>query len=311
MPEGLMGLRDVSLRMLLLVMTLGSSLPHHPKAHAEPRTTVNAGDNAEPTIKQPPADPVDICRTLAQAALDNQLPVDFFSRLIWQESRFDAGAVSSKGAQGIAQFMPRTALERRLVDPFESLQALRESASYLRELRTTFDGNLGLAAAAYNAGPGRVEAWRAGRRSLPGETQAYVRIITGRTVESWVTDPLSASQASDLPKAMRCVEVAKLITRTPGRPSVAANAAWDLWGVQLAGNWTDGQVLASYERLRRTYASVLSDRAPLILRGRLPGKRGATKYLVRVSANSRQTADALCIRLRTAGCACIVLRNPA
>src|SRR5262245_34587127 len=70
----------------------------------------------------------DICRTLAQAAADNNLPVDFFTRLIWQESRFDAGAVSSKGAQGIAQFMPGTASMRGLSDPFEPLLALRESA---------------------------------------------------------------------------------------------------------------------------------------------------------------------------------------
>ncbi len=108
-----------------------------------------------------------ICRELMQAAVDNGLPVAFFTRLIWQESRFNPNAVSSKGAQGIAQFMPRTASERGLADPFEPLQALRESASYLRELRTTFRSNLGLAAAAYNAGPGRVEAWLAGRRSLP------------------------------------------------------------------------------------------------------------------------------------------------
>src|SRR4029453_508603 len=98
-------------------------------------------------------------------------------------------AVSPKGAMGIAQFMPQTASGRGLADPFEPLLALRESASYLHELRTTFQGNLGLAAAAYNAGPGRVEAWLAGRRGLPPETRAYVRIVTGRTAESWVSEP--------------------------------------------------------------------------------------------------------------------------
>src|SRR5262249_19207592 len=142
--------------------------------------------------------------TLAQAAADNGLPVEFFTRLIWQESRFDPNAVSSKGAQGIAQFMPRTASGRGLADPFEPLQALREAASYLRELRTTFHGSLGLAAAAYNAGPGRVEAWLAGRRGLPGETRAYVRIVTGHAADAWASQQPPQWQSTDIPKDVPC-----------------------------------------------------------------------------------------------------------
>src|SRR5580698_7068331 len=138
---------------------LATILAHLTLARAEP-----AGSSVD-----------EICRTLAQAAADNELPEEFFTRLIGQESRFDPAAVSPAGAQGIAQFMPKTAAIRGLTNAFEPLQALRESASYLRELRTTFRGNLGLAAAAYNAGPGPVEAWLAGRQSLPFETQAYVR----------------------------------------------------------------------------------------------------------------------------------------
>jgi soluble lytic murein transglycosylase-like protein len=113
--------------------------------------------DAAPKAPRPSID--EICRTLAQAAADNELPEEFFTRLIWQESRFDPAAISPAGAQGIAQFMPQTAAMRGLVNAFEPLEALRESASYLRELRTTLRGNLGLAAAAYNAGPGQVEAW--------------------------------------------------------------------------------------------------------------------------------------------------------
>ena len=100
----------------------------------------------------------DICRALEQSAAENALPVEFFARVIWQESRFDARAVSPKGAEGIAQFMPRTASWHGLADPFEPVEALRHSAAYLRELLDRF-GNLGLAAAAYNAGPARVSAW--------------------------------------------------------------------------------------------------------------------------------------------------------
>ena len=124
------------------------------------------------------------CLALAKAAAAHDLPLDFFVRLIRQESNFDPNSVSHKGAQGIAQFMPGTARWRGLADPFEPSQSLYESARWLRELREQF-GNLGLAAAAYNAGPGRVQDWLAGRGGLPGETRAYVRIITGRAAEAW------------------------------------------------------------------------------------------------------------------------------
>src|SRR5206468_7222628 len=96
-----------------------------------------------------------ICNALAAAAQENDLPIDFFTRLIWQESRFDPAAVSRAGAQGVAQFMPGTASWRGLADPLDPLEAIAQSAKFLRDLRGEF-GNLGLAAAAYNAGPGRV-----------------------------------------------------------------------------------------------------------------------------------------------------------
>jgi hypothetical protein len=285
-------------------------------ARAEPQIDSAAGASDEAPKREAGAKATrpstdDVCRTLAQAAVDNELPVEFFSRLIWQESRFDPEAVSPKGAQGIAQFMPRTALARGLSNPFEPLQALRESASYLRELRTTFRGNLGLAAAAYNAGPGRVEAWLAGRQGLPGETRAYVRIVTGHPADAWRSQQPPHWQPSDIPKALPCVEVAKLITAAPRpAPAFASSPAWGPWGVQLAGNWTEGGVLAAYEQLRRKYNNVLGDRLPLVLRANLPGRRGATKYLVRVSENSRMSAEALCAKLRSVGGACAVLRNP-
>src|SRR5437667_6645899 len=109
------------------------------------------------------------------AARSSDLPLEFFARVIWQESRFHPDAVgpmtrSGDRAQGIAQFMPRTAAERRLLDPFNPVEALPKSAEFLKELAGEF-GNLGLAAAAYNAGPRRVRDWLAGQGSLPRETQ--------------------------------------------------------------------------------------------------------------------------------------------
>jgi hypothetical protein len=303
------------LRVLLAVTSAALMGPSQQvPARAEPQSDLATNaTSAKPKAEAKPAraSPDEICRTLAQAAVDNQLPVEFFTRVIWQESRFDPEAVSAKGAQGIAQFMPQTASGRGLTNPFEPLQALRESASYLRELRATFRGNLGLAAAAYNAGPGRVEAWLAGRRGLPSETRAYVRIITGHTADVWAMPQPPQWQAPEIPKDMPCIEIAKLIAVHPQvRREPASNPAWGPWGVQLAGNWSQQGVLAAYEQLRRKHLSVLGDRLPLVLTARLPGMGAVPKYLVRVSENSRTSADALCAKLRAQGSPCVVVRNP-
>jgi hypothetical protein len=274
-----------------LIVLLAAALSPLTPARAEPRPSVD-----------------DICRTLAQAAADNELPEEFFTRLIWQESRFDPAAVSPAGAQGIAQFMPQTAAMRGLANAFEPLEALRESAGYLRELRTTFRGNLGLAAAAYNAGPGQVEAWLAGRRRLPFETQAYVRIITGYAAEAWASATPPQMEASRAPTGERCVELAKLlIDRPQRRRDLKSDPAWGPWGVQLAGTWSEGRVLATYEQLRRRYDGILGDRLPLVLDAQ---RRAPSRFIVRVSESSRKDADSLCAKLKAAGGACIVLRNP-
>ena len=73
---------------------------------------------------------------------------------------------------------------RGLSNPFDVIAALKASASYLRDLRDRF-GNLGLAAAAYNAGPQRVQDWLAARGGLPKETRRYVEIVTGHSAEEW------------------------------------------------------------------------------------------------------------------------------
>ena len=128
-----------------------------------------------------------VCLMIEAAARANNLPLEFFARVIWQESRFQPDAIgpvtrSGQRAQGIAQFMPGTANERRLLDPFDPVQALPKSAEFLAELRNQF-GNLGLAAAAYNAGPRRVQEWLAGTGPMPQETRHYVAVITGATVQ--------------------------------------------------------------------------------------------------------------------------------
>ena len=94
----------------------------------------------------------------------NDLPLEFFVRLIWQESRFDPSAVSQMGAIRYRAIHARDGRDKsRLTNALRAVAGATRSASYLRELRVTFGGNLGLAKwPPYNAGPGAVSTWRAG-----------------------------------------------------------------------------------------------------------------------------------------------------
>ena len=78
----------------------------------------------------------EICDTLAEAARSNDLPADFFIRLLYQESSFRPGAISSAGAQGIAQFMPETAADRGLDNPLSRIGS-PTGASCRRRRKTT------------------------------------------------------------------------------------------------------------------------------------------------------------------------------
>lgn len=73
------------------------------------------------------------------------------------ESNFNPLAVSNKGAQGLMQLMPDTARHMSVYDPFDPDDNIRGGARYLRLLDETFQGNLELILAAYNAGPNRVK----------------------------------------------------------------------------------------------------------------------------------------------------------
>lgn len=124
------------------------------------------------------------CLIIEEAARAYQVPAFLLTRLIWNESRFQVAAVSRVGAEGIAQFMPETAYERGLTNPLNPQQAIPEAAKLLSEFGRRF-GNLGLAIAAYNAGPGRIVSWLNGAAILPRETRTLVRTVTGRSADLW------------------------------------------------------------------------------------------------------------------------------
>ena len=183
---------------------------------------------------------------IESAARDNGLPLEFFARVIWQESRFQPDAIgpvtrNGQRAQGIAQFMPGTANERGLLDPFNPVQALPKSAEFLASCASQF-GNLGLAAAAYNAGPRRVQEWLAGTGGMPPETRNYVSAITGSRVDDWAKAG-SGGKMPARPPTSSCRELMALLKQAPN-PFVAeleqrvTLAAAKLWGVQLAAGFT-------------------------------------------------------------------------
>ena len=257
-----------------------------------------------------------VCQTLQSAAQLNDLPLEFLTRLIWQESRFDAHAISPAGAQGIAQFMPGTAAWIGLTNPFDVADAITKSAELLRSLKSQF-GNLGLAAAAYNAGPKRVADWLAGHRGLPRETQAYVLIVTGHAAQEWTT---AADRISlNLPDGVPCPQIVRLFAndrfKTPttlvGRdntkPVNGSAPAQAPWCVQLIGGSSQTSVLASYHQLQRKYQTVLGSRQPLVIRSQVG--RNASWFRLRIAAQTLAEAELLCGTLREAGGSCLVQRN--
>jgi hypothetical protein len=252
-----------------------------------------------------------LCRLIDRSAERHGLPPGFLARLLWQESSFRAGATSPVGAQGIAQFMPRTAAERGLLDPFDPEQAIPASAAFLAELSRRF-GNLGLAAAAYNGGPTRLANWIAGQGGLPTETRRYVVAVTARTVEDWAADAKGESEGAAEPEGWRlpCLALAANLRRPGAAPSPGVPVPenpFAPWGVQLAGNFSKERALASFSRARAAYASVVGDLRPMVIGTRLRSRGTRAFYRVRLPAPSREAAGALCGRIRSAGGACIVL----
>jgi hypothetical protein len=310
--------------------------PGAPPGAAGPKPDVKPpeqGGSAVSTSSVPDAKPADdsssssavkeanareaMCLMIESAASAHGLPLEFFARVIWQESRFQPDALgpvtrTGQRAQGVAQFMPGTASERRLLDPFDPVQALPKSAEFLRELRQQF-GNLGLAAAAYNAGPRRVQEWLAGTGYIPSETRNYVYAITGTPVDDWAAAGKNGAIRDRAPPA-GCRELMALLQRAPNpfvaeleqRVKLGADAPW---GVQLAAGFARDRALAMYARAMKRLSAVIGDRDPSLLSSIFRSRGTRPFYQVRVGADTRAAANDLCDRIKRAGQACIVLKN--
>jgi hypothetical protein len=253
-----------------------------------------------------------LCATIRSAATDNGLPVGYFARVIWQESRLRPDALgpptrTGARAQGIAQFMPATAAERVVLNPFDPAEALPKSAAFLRQLRAEF-GNLGLAAAAYNAGPQRVRGWLAGRRALPSETLAYVRSVTGRPAEEWKRPGATDANVA-VPADTPCAETVGFAANRASASPIEQPQSVAGWVVQLVGDRSESSALASYDRLRQKHRAILGPYDPVVVRTTTGASAAAIWHRVRVAANSRQAAEMLCAKLRAAGGSCLVQHN--
>jgi hypothetical protein len=219
----------------------------------EPTALLDASA-AEQEIAEPEPAPElpsrSFCDALKEAADSSDIPVAFFARLLWQESRFRFFEVSRVGAQGVAQFMPGTAAEVGLDDPFDPFKALPASARFLQKLRHEF-GNLGLAAAAYNAGSGRIQKWLSRQGELPRETRDYVRIITGNAAENWIEESSTISLRQELPREAPCEGVGGLSKAKEAVPVPVA----------LAPSISDMIKKAETERMAAAKLDAAKDRA--------------------------------------------------
>jgi len=220
-----------------------------------------------------------ICQTISAAASETGLPVGFLARLLWTESGFHSAATSPAGAEGVAQFMPQTAALRGLADPRDPIQAIGHAARLLVDLDRQF-GNLGLAAAAYNAGAARIDKWLRGLSGLPVETRLYVLAITGRSPEDWAAlrYNINTVAASYPLPGLDCLNVT-----APTRHGFEAKAEPPIFQIRLDNN------LSKVLTLFSTFSRAEMQGPP----PRWEGKRPA--------------ADSLCASIRISGAKCEVV----
>lgn len=249
----------------------------------------------------------DTCSAIQFYAWRAQLPAGYFARLIWQESRFDPHALSTAGAEGIAQFIPTTARLRALRNPFDPTEALAKSSDYLRFLTDKF-GNLGLAAVAYNGGEGRTARYVAAAGYLPAETRNYVEVITGHTADTWLAGEQQVDYALSQTDAFldACVKLAEgeIVPRMDRPPS-----EWMPWGVMLAQNFSQAVAIRRFERMQAEYPKLLGPEKLMLLMARNPNFGPRLRHYAMIGRTTREEADALCASLQAAGGACVVRKN--
>lgn len=293
-----------------LIICLSLLLPLPSVAEDQPNEAQTRSCSAltgEPVCIAAPTYVADTCAAIETYARHYGLPPGFFARLIWQESRFDANAISPAGAQGIAQFMPSTARLRSLVNPFDPAEALARSAQYLRFLELKF-GNLGLAAAAYNGGERRISDLVAGTGGVPGETRRFVSIITGRPVDYWLGDAEPVDYALHPDKAFNaaCADMASLVPV----PTIGIELGqWQPWGVLIAQNFSPDIARTAFSRAKARHTNLFDGHDMLFITGHNLRLGTRLRYSAQVGFPARAEAEGFCDALLAQGGNCLVEKN--
>jgi soluble lytic murein transglycosylase-like protein len=137
--------------------------------------TAPASAVAAPVPECDPLPAAQVDALVDSAATRESLDGDLIRGVIRQESAFRPCAVSSKGAVGLMQLMPETALQFGVMNPFDPIQNVDGGAKLLKQLLVRYGGDLSKTLGAYNAGPARVDAVD-GVPKIP-ETQDYIQQI--------------------------------------------------------------------------------------------------------------------------------------
>ncbi|MGM0844325.1 MAG: lytic transglycosylase domain-containing protein [Bacillota bacterium] len=132
--------------------------------------------NSAPSVSGTKATDSSIQQIINKAAQKYNIPTKLISSVISQESNFNPDAVSHAGASGLMQLMPATARGLGVTDIFDPEQNVFAGTKYLRQMMDKYNGNLEMALAAYNAGPGNVDKYD----GIPPfkETMQYVQKVS-------------------------------------------------------------------------------------------------------------------------------------
>jgi soluble lytic murein transglycosylase-like protein len=176
---------------MLLVGAAAFFAPHAGKLFPKSRSSSGSALSAVATTNLPIVSPLGVISTVSEFRLPPELAFDDLIReaarkysvredlirgVVRAESAFDQFAVSSVGAQGLMQLMPALSKELGVTDPFDARQNIMAGTRYLSQLLDMHKGNIALALASYNAGPGAVDRYN----GIPPfrETRQYVKQIT-------------------------------------------------------------------------------------------------------------------------------------